>query len=166
MARDFGGRSRSVNKHWTPFQGNAQALSAGSIGVNVAAAQHDRETIIRTRGNVLSYVDGTAAPGQLALISIGLILVPEGTSTTVLWSPFTDGDAPWFWYEAFAIGHEEAVTDVVEYAGLGLVRSFIDSKAMRRVKNEEIQLVVENTTLATALTSNTVVAGRFLTQDT
>ena len=117
---------------------------------------------MRTRGNLVAFVDGTQAPGVLATITVGLILVPEGTGSTVLWSPFTDADAPWFWYDTFLIGHEELVTDVLHVPVLNIYRSVIDSKAMRKVRNREIQCVVENTTAGGAVNANIHLNFRFL----
>ena len=76
--------------------------------------------------------------------------------TTVLWSPVTDGDAPWIWNHYACIGHEESVVDVIGIEGLGLSRMVIDNKAMRIVRNQEVQLVVENTTVGNAGSVNAV----------
>ena len=164
MAREFR-RSQPVNRHWTQYLSSTLALAAGTVGVNVAAAQHDRETILRTRGNLFAQLDGVNVPGVGIIVSVGMVLVPEGTGTTVLWSPQTDGDAPWFWYESFTLFYEEAVTDVVAYPGGGTFRSVMDSKAMRKMRNQEVQMVVENTTFGIAGEVNLAISGRFLTQE-
>jgi len=161
-------RRRSGKKidflHWTLGAATSQfqAQAAGTVGATLVAAQHLPETLMRTRGEILSYEDGTGAPGAMALISVGLILVPEGTGSTVLWSPFSDPDAPWFSFEVMHIGQEELVTDVVDVPGITSSRRIVDSKAMRINQNQEIQMVVENTTLASATTVNTQAAFRFL----
>ncbi len=92
-------------------------------------------------------------------------MVPEGTGSTVLWSPLTDADAPWFYYSTFFLGYEEYVVDVIDSPVLTAYREIIDSKAMRRVRNQEVQLVVENTTIAGAVSVNIVAAGRMLNQE-
>ncbi len=148
--------------HWTGFTGTALALAAGSVAATLGVAIHEPETLLRTRGNLLCWKDATSTPGQSAIITVGFVLVPEGTGTTVLWSPLTDADAPWFFYEQFMIGYEEMVTDVVDVPGLTSQRLVIDSKAMRIVRNSEIQMVVENTTIGSALAVNLNVQGRFL----
>ncbi len=159
-------RRRSGKKidfvHWTGLQEQFGPQAAGSSAVNAVAAQHDPETWLRFRGNLLCYMDGASAPGRLAQIAVGLILVPEGTGTTVLWSPATDADAPWMWYDIFAIGYEEMVIDVIDVPGATSYRSVIDSKSMRIVRNQEVQLVIENVTLAAAASVNAVISGRFL----
>ncbi len=125
-----------------------------------------RDTILRTRGELVVSVDGTSAPGALALISCGLIIVPEGTGTTVLQSPFTDANADWFWYQQITVGYEEMVTDVVDVPGITSARVPVDSKAMRiGVPDTEVQFVAENTTLATAEVVNISLALRFLVME-
>ncbi len=158
-------RERPVNRHWTGFAGHTAALSAGSIGILISPATHDRETVMRTRGELLVNVDGAQAPGGRAQISAGMVLVPEGTGTTVLWSPFTDDDAPWFWYWTGVLGYEEMVTDVIDVPGLTSVREVVDNKSMRIVRNQEIQLVIENTTIASAVSVNFDLVGRIPTQE-
>ncbi len=148
--------------HWTGFTGTFAGQAAGTAAVNLLAAQHEPETLLRTRGNLLSYGVTPQAPGVSAIITVGMILVPEGSGTTVTWSPLTDADAPWFWYEQFMIGYEEMVIDVVDVPGITSLRTVIDSKSMRIVRNQEIQLVMENTTIGGAISVLVNVQGRFL----
>ena len=162
MARQ---RSNPVNRHWSGFSVNALALAAGAVGSTAVAAQHDRETIMRTRGSLLGWFDATPDAGDIVQISAGLILVPEGTGSTVLWSPLSDSDAPWFYYTTFFLGYDEPVVDVIDIPGASSYRETVDSKAMRRVRNQEVQFVVENTTIGSAEAINVVMGGRFLTQE-
>ncbi len=159
-------RRRSGKKidfvHWTGFQDSILTRSAGISAKQLFPAQHDPETLMRMRGNLLVSLDATQAPGSLVQIAVGAILVPEGTGTTVLWSPATDPDAPWIWYEIFVVGYEEMVTDVVDVPGLSIFRSVIDNKAMRIIRNQEIQWSVENVTVAAAAAVNVTLSGRAL----
>ena len=148
--------------HWTGFSGSTLVFSAGVVGLTVATAAHQPETLLRTRGEIVVYPDATQGPGALAVIDVGMILVPEGTGTTVLWSPRTDADAPWLWYGSYHAVYEEMVTDVIAAQDV-VIRDVIDSRAMRIVRNQEIQLVWENTTIGGAVTVNSAVSGRFLT---
>ena len=159
------GSARKIDSvHWTGFNSGFLALAAGSIGINVAPAQHEPETLLRTRGTLLAYVDGAQAPGGLVTVSMGLHVVPEGTGATVSVSPFTDADADWFWYATFFLATEELVTDVLQASGVSGYREVIDDKAMRRVHGaSEVQLVAENTSIGAALPVNIRIAGRFLT---
>ncbi len=161
MARGRHGKKIDYT-HWTLWGNSALALSAGSVASSLFAAQHEPETLLRMRGEVMVYADGNQAPGGLATIGVGFILVPEGTGTTVLWSPFTDGDAPWIWTGYYAIGYEEPVIDVVDIPSLSGVRDVIDSKAMRIVRNQEIQMVTENVSVGSAMNINLTSSGRAL----
>jgi len=112
--------------------------------------------------NALSAGTDAQAPTTFISVGIGLILVPEGTGTTVLWSPITDGDAPWMWVTYFELAYEEYVTDVIDSPGMTSYREVIDSKSMRVIRNQEVQCVVENATLATAGSVNISLSGRAL----
>jgi len=94
-------RRRSGKKidfvHWAYGNATASALAAGTNGATLFPAQHLPETLLRMRGELMSWGDANLAPGVNARIGCGIILVPEGTGSTVLWSPITDGDAPWIW---------------------------------------------------------------------
>ncbi len=164
MAHRRGSFEKKISyTHWTTFSVSSLAFGAGVTGVLVSAAQHERETLLRIRGESMIYADGAQAPGALTVVAAGLILVPEGTGTTVLWSPFTDGDAPWIWSGFYHIGHEEAVTDVLQVPQLPGARDVIDNKAMRILRNQEVQAVWENVTLGGAVTINAMMGGRILT---
>ncbi len=149
--------------HWTGGFGGAASFSAGTTGQTIASALHEPETLLRIRGTYAAFLDGTQTPGSQVRITAGLVLVPEGTGTTVLWSPETDSDAPWIWWTGFDLAYEEQVTDVVAAEGMTYYREVIDNKAMRIMRNQEIQLVTENVTVTSASAVNTHFAARFLT---
>ena len=154
MPRRSGHAKKIENVHWTYGSWSLGALGAGTSAVNVFAAQHLPETLLRMRGMNMVHVDGTQTPPTFAGVNCGLILVPEGTGTTVLWSPTTDGDAPWIWAHEALVGYEEMVTDVIDIPGITFDLSVIDNKAMRRVRNQEIQFVAENATIGGAVSVN------------
>ena len=138
-------------------------LTAGSIAVTALAAGVPRETIMRTRGVVQVGVDGAQSTGTLVLVSMGMVLVPEGQGATVIWDPFNDSEAPWFWYRETFVGYEEVVTDVINTAPISYDRLMVDSKSMRRANvDEEVQFVVTNTTANGATGVNVAAAFRFL----
>ncbi len=143
-------RRRSGKKidftHWTYSSAAFNGQGAGTAGVNMAAAQHLSETLLRIRGEFTCFTDGALAPGVGVFAGLGLILVPEGTGTTVTWSPITDGDAPWIWVDYFTMAYEELVVDVIANQAALAMRRVIDNKAMRVIRNQEIQAVVENVT--------------------
>ncbi len=148
--------------HWAYGSFSALAFSAGTVAANVLAAQHLPETLLRIRGEWICSLDGTQAPGVAVSIAVGLILVPEGTGTTVLWSPITDGDAPWIWWDTMGIEYQELVTDVIGAQAVMAGRRVIDSKAMRRVRNTELQFVAENATIGGAADVDIIGSARIL----
>jgi len=162
MARRSGFQKKIDSVHWTNFALFQASFAAGTAAILASAAQHLPETILRIRGELAIWPTSTGAPGRAAAIECGLILVPEGTGTTVLWSPGTDGDAPWIWWDSTLIAHEELVTDVVIAQNVISARKVVDSKAMRRVRNMELQFVMENTTLATGLSVDVALNARVL----
>ena len=141
-------RSRHAKKidvvHWTFGVFGAFGLAdAASVAVRVLTAQHLPETLLRIRGEWSAVLDGIQAGPVAGRMTMGLILVPEGTDTTVLWDPEVDGDAPWIVWDVFNLQYEEMVTDVIQAGGAGRHR-VIDSKAMRKVRNTELQAVFHN----------------------
>jgi len=89
-------------------------------------------------------------------------LVPEGTSTTVLWSPVTDSDAPWIWWDTLHLMYEEYVVDVIQSVLTSSARRVIDSKAMRIVRNQELQYVVETVNLVSSAPTSIISQVRIL----
>ncbi len=157
------GRGASLEKRWQGFRATSLALTAGTSAVEVASASDTTDTIMRTRGSLVAFIDGAAAPGQLVEVGVGLWIVPEGTGATVLGSPIADDNADWFYYSRFVIGQEEPVTDVIGVPLLAGYREVIDDKAMRIGRpDSEIQAVFENVTVDTAKTVNVSLQGRFL----
>ncbi len=83
-------RRRSGKKidfvHWT-LSNTAVSLGAGTSAVTMLAAQHLSETLLRIRGSLTAHIEGVLTPNVGANIGVGVILVPEGTGSTVTWSP-------------------------------------------------------------------------------
>ncbi len=152
------------NLRWSRNTFTFANFGAGTAALTFITAGQETDTLMRLRGELLCFLDGTSAPGKLVQIAIGAIVMPEGQGTTVVSSPSTDDTAPWLFYEQFTLGYEEAVTDVISYPGIGIYRKTIDVKAMRILRpDREVQLVVENTTLLSAAAVNLVfgVSGLF-----
>ncbi len=161
MARRRSGRKIDFT-HWQLVAASSLAQSSGSVAINLATALHEPETLLRMRGNLLAYLDGTQAPGALIDVGVGVIAVPEGTGATNLWAPIDDSDAPWIWVEYFELGYEEMVTDVIDIPMLPIYRSVVDSKAMRILRNQELQVVFQNVTVGSAASFNASVCLRTL----
>ena len=163
--RRFPEKRKVVNRHWTRAAGSFLAQGAGTAALTFSAAQHLRETCIRMRGELSCWGDGALVTGSAAIIAVGVILVPQGSGGTVLWSPTSDSDAPWLFYQSFMMAYEEAVTDVIDIPVMSGFRSVVDNKAMRIVRPDvEMQLVVENTTIGGAMTVNVHMEARILSQ--
>ncbi len=160
--RRSGYQKKLDSVHWTNGGVFVSALSSGTIGATFLNAQHLPETLLRIRGEFTAWPSAAGAPGRAIFVTVGLILVPEGTGTTVTWSPFSDADAPWIWWDTAMIAHEEMVVDVIACQNVLSVRKVIDNKAMRRIRNQELQLVVENTTAASAMAVDVNVDARVL----
>ena len=112
----------------------------------------------------MTALKGTLATDTGVSVTVGLIQVPEGTGSTVLWSPLTDGDAPWIWWDVFHLVYTEQVADAVVSSAAFAARRTIDSKAMRKLRNTELQVVMENTTIGglTATSVHTIGSMRVL----
>ena len=161
-------RQRAAKKidttRWALTNASFLAFSAGIASVTLLGSFSTVvETIMRTWGELLAFVDGASAPGKLVRIGVGFILGQSGQGTTVLTSPLTDGQGAFFWYEVFTLGYEEMVTDVIDVPGISSYRVPIDSKAMRTVRpDQEVQCVVENITIGSAAAVNILVNARIL----
>ena len=165
MARRRTGFQKKIDHvAWDGFMLSHNALGAGIAAFTFLTQALDRPTtLMRIRGQLHCFVDGAQATGGACNISAGIIKVPEGTSTTVVYNPVADDKAAWLWYSSFFIGYEEMVTDVIDVPGITSFREKIDNKAMRIVRpDEELQLVVENTTIGGAISVNFGIAGRML----
>ena len=160
-----GRRGREIES--TRWSGGSVLFSAQSAGTAAAvfinASADPPETLMRMRGELTAYLDSTSAPGGLIEVGIGVALVPEGSGTTVTWSPLTDDDAPWWYYDRFVLGYEEMVADVIDVPGITSFRKTIDVKGMRIIRPDvEAQIVVENVTLLNADGVNLQVSARVL----
>lgn len=157
MARRRTGFQKKIEVvHWTGAAGQFIGQAAGTAAGLLLAAQHLPETLLRIRGEWVCAMGGGLADLVGAQVSMGMILVPEGTGSTVLWSPFTDADAPWIWWDSISMIYREYVTDAVWSSNASDGRRVIDSKAMRKVRNRELQAVTENATVQTGLAINMI----------
>ena len=82
----------------------------------------------------------------------------------MLWVPEDDGDAPWIWWDVFNLIYREHVSDVVGSMQTSSRARVIDSKAMRKIRNTELQLVIQNADIGalTGIGVDVAVSGRIL----
>jgi len=164
----MGNQRRSGKKieqlNWKLGVASALSLAGGNaVAVTVVAAEALQKTLMRIRGEFAAWANGVQAPAISSLLAVGIVQVPEGTGTTVLWDPFVDGDAPWIWFDFGVIAYEEMVTDVIDVPAITGYRRIVDSKAMRRMRNTELQLVVHNNSVQGGGTNvDFTFGGRFL----
>ncbi len=153
---------RRGDLRWVFTQLNFAAISSGGVSAQTAiSAGTQPETIMRTRGELLVWIDASPAQGEVQGVGFGLIVMPEGQGTTVISSPISDGNAPFYWFEAFGLASED--TGVARQEGLHMLRVPIDSKAMRRVRpDKEVQLVMESVAFSGATVVNAIVSFRTL----
>jgi len=149
MARRRTGFQKKIEQvHWTLGVISFNNQAAGSIAATMINALSLPETLLRIRGSWATAFTGVSAGGIGVGVTVGIIQVPEGTGSTVLWSPFTDGNAPWIWWDVMHLMYTESVVDVTYSTQTSSGRRVIDSKAMRKNRNMELQVVLEATTLA------------------
>ncbi len=139
-------------------------LAAGTPqSAAIIAAGTLPSTVMRTRGEILVWMDGAPAAADAVVWAVGLIVMPEGQGTTVVSSPITDGNAPWFgfWTGTLAAEDTTLLQNGTQYA-----RIPIDSKAMRILRpDREVQIVAEQSTIGGAQVININFAARFLFLD-
>ncbi len=155
---------RRADLRWTKGAFAFNALGATSTSGVIVAAGNTSQTMMRVRGELLVYLDGTQAPGTFLRVAIGMLIQQAGVTATSV--PLSDGEAPFFWYESFALAYEEAVTDLIAMPGLAVFRKTIDGKAMRVLRpDQEIAVVVEQATIGSSGSINGDVEARFLLAD-
>ena len=125
----------------TTFFENALAIANVIFPV---ASYNTAGTIVRVRGSWVAGLDGPAANDKL-VIGLGLMVADDDQVTagaTAFPSPIEDTDADWLWYSYIAL-IAQTVTQDESYGGQ-VDRGIIDSKAMRRVKqNSQLVMVMD-----------------------
>ncbi len=161
--RRFSGGKKIHAVRWGGAVSRFGAQAAGSAALTWITAGTLQSTLMRVRGNLAAWIDGTPVPGTEVGVTFGLIVMPEGQSTTVVSEPFVDDDAPWLYYTTFTLAYEEPVIDVVSQPWMTSFREVIDNKAMRILRPaREVQAVMTNTTQGTAGAVNLVFSARGL----
>ncbi len=135
---------------WELSRGTSLALAATVIVQFEAFASDTAETLMRLRGEVLVFLDGASSPavGDLMVFAWGVIRSASG-STDVGVSPLTEGGANFLAYGTGHLGTE--ATAQLGNEGLSMVRFDVDSKAMRKLReNESLYVVFESVDIAGA----------------
>ncbi len=164
MARGQRGHVKKIdNLVWDGFNVFFNSVGAGTVAQGFDTVSTMPFTFLRIRGEFLAMIEGAASPGVGVNVAIGIIKVPEGSGTTVQYDPVTDINAPWWYYDTATLLYTEYEAAVVGSTEAAMVRRVIDNKSMRRVRpDEEMQIVLTNTTFDAAGTVNVGFAGRHL----
>ncbi len=164
MARARSRSGRRADLRWTFGSLSVEAQGAGSSTGTIVQAGNTSQTLMRVRGQILGWLDGVQTPPVSVHVGVGFIITQDGATPTSL--PLTDGDAPFLYYQTFALAYEEYVTDVIDATGTAVFRHEIDVKSMRIIRpDQKVSMVVENATIAGAGSINVHVGARFLLAD-
>ena len=152
MARS---RGRRTDYQWSGSSGSAvgvgatQALASGGVTINAPG------TIVRIRGHVSVQMDVGAADDSIAC-AVGIIVVNDDAlaiGATAIPSPSDDLDADWIWHGWFALRAMQTSNEGL--AGGAAASREIDSKAMRRVKqNDNLAVMFDNNVLTGSPTAD------------
>ncbi len=163
MARATRGQSRKeMQLDWQFAEVSALAQSAGTIAA-LTFSFATALTILRLRGWFHCWIDGAQAPGGIVSLQYGLIHRRSGAASTAVADPRSDAETRWLWYGTSLLAYEEYVTDVIDCPGITFHRVPVDNKSMMKMKTgDELQFVVINTTIGSALSTNSVLQIRGL----
>ena len=117
---------------------NAELVKSNPFGFTFTTAQ----TITRTRGVLRIILDPSAADEKI-VVACGMIVVSAAAFAAGLASlpgPHSESGDDWFWHSYLAIGGADVVTNTGGVAQNPQV--VIDSKAMRKVKQGEVAVLV------------------------
>ena len=143
MAR--GTRGRRADYDWQAQAGSITALdlTAGASSIIAMIAFLQASTMVRIRGEAFVQLNAAAA-NERTIIALGLLVTTDEAVAAgggSIPEPFDDAESPWVWHSFASVssGAEAAVVSDGLFA-----RVPIDSKAMRRVKqNETLVFVAE-----------------------
>ncbi len=97
-------------------------------------------TLIRVRGRVAALTDDSSTPSGFAQVIMGIIKVTSAAfAAGAVPTPATDESSDWLWWDAATIG--AAAADVIGQE-VTIDRLIVDSKAMRKIGNNEVVVFV------------------------
>ena len=138
---------------WEVAAGFDLARAVGAIVQFEIFATDTAETLMRLRGELLWWLSSSGSTaGDALLVSWGIIRAASGSSDVGV-SPITEGGAPWLSFGTATLATEAAVSasSGAQCNGIQQVRFEIDSKAMRKMReNESLYLVAETADIAGA----------------
>ncbi len=163
-----GRRSGRPNDYdWEMARGSSLGTAVNVITQFESFVSDTAETLVRVRGEVLVWLDlsGSAA-GDVMVFAWGIVRSASG-STDVGVSPITEGGANFLAYGICTLGTEIAIGTAGDgnvRNGIAMKRFEIDSKAMRKLReNESIYMIFETADVVGAPVTNAGFAIRALT---
>ena len=138
------GRATDYNWTGTFFKALNQDIATG-VGTAIAIVSfNSRQTLYRVRGQVFASLDPGAAD-EFAIIGLGMIIVTDdaiAAGKASVPDPVSDPEAGWLWYGMLSIGASDVTTN--PGAAEGVDRLVIDTKAMRKVRDNESLVFVQS----------------------
>ena len=97
-------------------------------------------TLVRTRGALAAFTDPSSTPGSFGSVTMGIMQVNSAAVTgAAVPAPITDVGTDWLWWDVFTVG--AAASDVIGEQ-ITVDRKVVDSKAMRKLKNNSALILV------------------------
>ncbi len=101
-------------------------------------------TLVRSRGRIRAYTDTSSTPGSFGVVTMGMIVIRKSALAGAAFpSPIQEGDSDWFWWDSLSVGSDAA--DVIG-STVTVDRIVVDSKAMRKIGNNEVIVFVAELT--------------------
>jgi len=142
----FSAPQRKRRMSWEAGAFNFADLTSGTAQFSTLVSEAILEnfptpTLVRTRGAYLTIADTTCTAGAFGLIACGIIKVTAAAiAASGIPDPITDPGNDWLWWNVSSIGEE--TTSALVGRTVAVDRKDIDSKAMRKIGNNEALVVV------------------------
>ena len=150
------------NKEWEAacLDSTSFDLAIGTVVAFELFVADEAETLLRTRGELLLELN-TVAPNERATVAVGIAMVSGravAAGAASLPRPGTEGSYPWLWHgwmNVTGLSEAAVINDFV------VERRTIDSKAMRKMKEDESMALVLEVCESTDQTGTLLISGGF-----
>ena len=159
------GRSGALhNKEWEVacIDFSSIDLAIGQLVAFVLFTADEAETLLRLRGEVYMELDA-GATDEMATVAVGVGVVSARAAiagTGSIPRPATDGAYPWLWHGFMNVSSGQGASVPVDLASL-FDRLSVDSKAMRKLKETEVIVIVFEICESVDQTGHVSVGGGF-----
>ena len=159
---------RSGNRaryEWSGSLGNVALANGASTGIFTLVTLNIPATLMRVRGNLLVMMDVGAANDTMSVCA-GIYIASDAQVTAgaaAFPSPFSIPEADWLWHQHLLLRSESGTQADADQLGGQIVRTEIDSKAMRKIRpNQNLMMVFDGAQLAGTPTYDIMVGIRAL----